>query len=79
MRSILRQAPPWGILWGGSASIAVLFGIFRLMLVSEPEDRSRLNILTAMPPKRTAGEVSKVLPLPTRPALRGAAEARRYR
>ena len=63
----LRLAPLWGILWGGSASLAVLFGLFYMMRVLEPEDRSRFNLLAAMLPKPIAGPVNAVLLLLIRP------------
>ena len=66
----LRLAPLWGILCGGTASLVVLFGLFYLMRVLEPEDRARFNILTAMLPKPIAGQVDKVLSLLIRPASR---------
>jgi len=50
-----------GILAGGSASLVVLFALFYLMRVLEPEDRDRFGILTGMLPKPVAGPVSKVL------------------
>jgi len=63
VRSLLRQAPPWGILWGGSASIAVLFGIFRLMPVPEPEDHDRFRMLFRMLPKSIERPASMFLSL----------------
>jgi O-antigen/teichoic acid export membrane protein len=59
----LRLPPLWGILLGGSASLAVLFGLFYLMRVLEPEDRARFKLLTAMLPAPIAGPVDKALSL----------------
>jgi len=59
----LRLAPMWAILWGGSASLIVLFGLFYLLRVLEPEDRDRFRILTGMLPKPIAGSVDKILSL----------------
>ena len=56
-----RFAPLWGILCGGSASLIVLFGLFYLLHVLEPEDRDRFRILTGMLPKPIAGPVDKIL------------------
>jgi O-antigen/teichoic acid export membrane protein len=45
----------WSILYGGSASLVVLFGLFYLMRVLEPEDHVRLKMLAGMLPKLVAG------------------------
>jgi O-antigen/teichoic acid export membrane protein len=58
-----RLAPLWGILCGGSASLIVLFGLFYLLRVLEPEDRDRFRILTGMLPKPIAGPADKILSL----------------
>jgi O-antigen/teichoic acid export membrane protein len=63
---VLRLTPPWAIVCGGSAALIVLLALFRLMRVLEPEDRSRLNILTRMLPQPIAGLVDKVLSMLTR-------------
>ncbi|MGA3009631.1 MAG: polysaccharide biosynthesis C-terminal domain-containing protein [Terracidiphilus sp.] len=47
----LRMAPLWGILCGGCASLFVLFGLFYLMRVLEPEDHNRFKLLVGMLPK----------------------------
>jgi hypothetical protein len=65
----VRLAPLWGILWGGSASLIVLFGLFYLMRVLEPEDRDRFKILTGMLPKPVAGPVDTFLSLLVRPGF----------
>ena len=67
----MRLAPLWGILVGGSASLIVLFGLFYLMRVLEPEDRDRLDMLARMLPKRIAGPANRVLSLLIRPELAG--------
>jgi O-antigen/teichoic acid export membrane protein len=57
----VRFAPLWGILWGGCASLIVLFALFYLMRVLEPEDHDRFRILTGMLPRPIAGLVDKFL------------------
>jgi O-antigen/teichoic acid export membrane protein len=57
----VRLAPGWAILWGGSASMIVLLGLFYLLRVLEPEDRDRFSILTRMLPKLIAGPIEKLL------------------
>jgi hypothetical protein len=59
--------PLWAILCGGSAALIVLFGLYYLMRVLEPEDRDRFEILTGMLPKPLAGPAHKILLLITRP------------
>jgi O-antigen/teichoic acid export membrane protein len=59
----LRLAPLWGILCGGSASLIVLFGLFYLMRVLEPEDQDRFRVLTGMLPKSIAGPVNRIVTL----------------
>jgi O-antigen/teichoic acid export membrane protein len=59
----VQLAPLWGILCGGSASLIVLFGLFYLMRVLEPEDRSRLGTLIGMLPKMMATPANTVLGL----------------
>ncbi|MGA2351506.1 MAG: polysaccharide biosynthesis C-terminal domain-containing protein [Terracidiphilus sp.] len=46
----VRLAPVWGILFGGSASLIVLFGLFHVMRVLEPEDHDRFRQLAGMLP-----------------------------
>jgi O-antigen/teichoic acid export membrane protein len=59
----VQFAPLWGILCGGSASLLVLFGLFYLLRVLEPEDRSRLGTLIGMLPKMMATPANTVLGL----------------
>jgi O-antigen/teichoic acid export membrane protein len=59
----LRLAPLWGILWGGSASLIVLFALLYLMRVLEPEDCARFKTLTHMLPKLIAGPADSILSL----------------
>jgi peptidoglycan biosynthesis protein MviN/MurJ (putative lipid II flippase) len=59
----VQFAPLWGLLAGGIASLAVLFALFYLMRVLEPEDRARFSILTRSLPKRIAGPVDALLSL----------------
>jgi O-antigen/teichoic acid export membrane protein len=55
--------PVWAILCGGSASLAVLFGLYYLMRVLEPEDHGRLKSLIGMLPKPLAGPAARVIAL----------------
>jgi hypothetical protein len=55
--------PLWGIFCGGSISVIVLFGLFYLMRVLEPEDSERFKLLAGMLPKRLAGPVDTLLSL----------------
>ena len=64
-----QLSPLWGILFGGSASLIVLFGLFYLMRVLEPQDRDRFNTLTGMMPKPIARPVNALLFLLIRPEL----------
>jgi O-antigen/teichoic acid export membrane protein len=57
----VRFAPLWGILLGGGASLIVLFGLFYLMRVLEPEDQSRFRILTGMLPTPIARPVNTII------------------
>ncbi|MGA3372310.1 MAG: oligosaccharide flippase family protein [Terracidiphilus sp.] len=59
----MRMALLWGILCGGSASVIVLFGLFYLLRVLEPEDRARFNMLSGMLPKAIAGPANAALSL----------------
>ena len=67
-----QLAPLWAILCGGSASLIVLFGLFYLMRVLEPEDGARFSILTGMLPKALAGPADKIVSMLIRPDLAGA-------
>jgi O-antigen/teichoic acid export membrane protein len=69
----MQLAPLWAILCGGSASLIVLFGLFYLMRVLEPEDRARFHILTGMLPKPIAGPADKIISLLIRPSIASAA------
>jgi O-antigen/teichoic acid export membrane protein len=64
-------SPLWAILWGGSASLIVLFGLFYLMRVLEPEDHDRFKTLTCMLPKPIGEPVDSVLTWMIRPELVG--------
>jgi O-antigen/teichoic acid export membrane protein len=63
----VRLAPLEAVLCGGSAALIVLFLLFYLMRVLEPEDRQRFNILTGILPKRIGEPVNKLLSLLIRP------------
>jgi len=68
----MKLAPLWAILCGGSASLVILYGLFYLMRVLEPEDRDRFHILTGMLPKPLAGPADKIISLLIRPGIAGA-------
>lgn len=57
----MRLVPIWGILAGGSAAMLVLFGLFYLMRVLEPEDYDRFKLLISLLPKSIAGPMETVL------------------
>jgi O-antigen/teichoic acid export membrane protein len=65
----LSLTPVWGILLGGTSSLIVLFGLFYLMRVLEPEDGVRLNTLTGILPKRFSGPANMLLMWLVRPAI----------
>ena len=65
----LKFTPIWGILFGGGAAMIVLFGLFYLMSVLKPEDRTRFNTLTGMLPKPVAGPANKLLTMLVRPVF----------
>jgi hypothetical protein len=65
----LMFAPLWGVLIGGSASLAVLLALFYLLRVLEPEDQARFNLLTRSMPKSIGGPVEIVLSFMIRPRL----------
>jgi O-antigen/teichoic acid export membrane protein len=65
----IQLTPLWAILCGGTASLIVLFGLFYLMRVLEPEDRTRFTILTGMLPKRFIGPADKIVSLLIRPGF----------
>ena len=65
----VQMAPLWGILYGGCASLIVLFALFYLMRVLKPEDRDRLNTLTGILPKRVSRPINRILTLLVRPAF----------
>lgn len=65
----LRFAPLWGILFGGSASLIVLFGAFYVMRVLEPEDRDRFNAVAGMLPRPIASFANIAMSLLIRPEV----------
>jgi O-antigen/teichoic acid export membrane protein len=65
--------PLWGILCGGGASLFVLFGLFYLLRVLEPEDHGRFRLLAEMLPRPIAGPVSTIFSLLTRPKFESVA------
>jgi O-antigen/teichoic acid export membrane protein len=66
----IRFAPLLGILLGGSGALLVLLGLFYLLRVLEPEDRTRLSTLTGMLPNAIAAPANSMLFLlaPAEPA-----------
>jgi O-antigen/teichoic acid export membrane protein len=68
----IRLAPAWGILCGGTAALIVLFGLFYLLRVVEPQDHARFNMLSGILPNAIAGPMDSVLTLLVR-AERGGA------
>jgi O-antigen/teichoic acid export membrane protein len=73
-----HTTPLWAILCGGSAALVVLFTLFYLMRVLEPEDHKRFKILTEMLPKPFAGFISMLSLLLIRPESGSALRARTY-
>jgi hypothetical protein len=53
----------------------VLFALFYLMRVLEPEDRARFKLLTAMLPEHIAGPVDKAVSLLIHPGAAGTTPA----
>jgi len=56
-----QLASLWGLLFGGSASLAVLVILFYLLRVLEPEDQARLSLLTRSMPKAIGRPVESLL------------------
>ncbi|MGD0939355.1 MAG: polysaccharide biosynthesis C-terminal domain-containing protein [Terracidiphilus sp.] len=50
----VRLAPIWAIACGGSAALVVLFSLFYLLRVLEPEDQVRFRVITRMLPNSIA-------------------------
>jgi glycosyltransferase involved in cell wall biosynthesis/O-antigen/teichoic acid export membrane protein len=57
----VRVSPLWALVFGGSASLVVLFGLFFALRVLEPEDSGRLGILIGMLPEGVAAPVTSFL------------------
>jgi O-antigen/teichoic acid export membrane protein len=57
----VRLPPVSAILCGGCAALIVLFGLFYLMRVLEPEDHGRFKILTRMLPRQIAKPADTLL------------------
>lgn len=67
-RSIaLQLAPLWAVVCGGSASLVVLFGLFYLTRVFEPEDLARLRVMTTLLPNKVGAVLNAVVSLLIRP------------
>ena len=65
--------PLLGILFGGSAALIVLFALFYLLRVLEPDDRKRFNLLSHSLPNQIGGPINTVLALMIRPEVIDAA------
>jgi len=63
-----RLTPLWALLGGGSAALIVLFGLFYLLRILEPEDGKRLSILVRMLPQPVAVWADRLQELLIRPA-----------
>jgi hypothetical protein len=53
--------PLWAVLCGGSVSLTVLFALFYLLRVLEPEDHVRFQTLTGMLPKPISAPAGRLL------------------
>jgi len=68
-RFIALMLPPiWGILIGGSIALAVVFGLFYLLRVLEPEDSARFITLSNSLPMRFRGITNRLLAVLVRPS-----------
>jgi O-antigen/teichoic acid export membrane protein len=65
-----RLAPMWAIACGGSAALIVLFSLFYLLRVLEPEDHVRFKVITRMLPDPMAGLADRILSLLIRPDVK---------
>jgi hypothetical protein len=74
----VRLPPVSAILCGGCAALIVLFGLFYLMRVLEPEDHDRFKLLAGMLPKPLTGQVDNILSVLTRPKPGGASSLTKY-
>jgi O-antigen/teichoic acid export membrane protein len=63
----IRFAPLWAVLFGGCASLVVLFGLMYLLRVLEPEDHGRFKLVAGMLPKPFVASADKFLTLLIRP------------
>jgi O-antigen/teichoic acid export membrane protein len=57
----LQFVPLWGLPLGALASVVVFFLLFYLFRVLEPEDRTRIELLTRMLPDRLSKTASRIL------------------
>jgi hypothetical protein len=64
--------PLWAVIFGGTAAIVVLLGLFYMLRVLEPEDKVRFNILTGMLPKPLSAPADKIISFLIRPEIAGA-------
>ena len=64
--------PLWGILAGGTASLATLFVLFYLLRVLEPEDRARFSVLSGMLPKPIGRHFDRLISILVRPEIASA-------
>ncbi|MGA2050108.1 MAG: polysaccharide biosynthesis C-terminal domain-containing protein [Terracidiphilus sp.] len=65
----IQLKPLPAILCGGTASLIVLFGLFYLLRVLEPEDHDRLKTLTGILPRKIVAPAAKLVSLLTRQDL----------
>jgi len=64
----LRLPAIWGILIGGSIALAVVFGLFYLLRVLEPEDSARFITLSNSLPRRFRGITNRLLAVLVHPS-----------
>jgi O-antigen/teichoic acid export membrane protein len=74
----VRMAPLWGILFGGTASLIVLFALVYWLRVLEPEDHDRFSVLAGMLPKSIVKPSQYCLSMLARPGPGNAARSTRY-
>ncbi len=69
----VRFDPFWGIVLGGSAALVVLFALFYLLRVLEPQDHQRFKVLAGLLPKPVATRMMWILSLLIHPKPTGTA------
>lgn len=59
---VAQPFPPlWAVVWGGSAALTVLFLLFYLLRILEPEDQRRLGVLNGTLPEAIASRLNKLV------------------